>query len=381
MRLENLPAGAIGPGLLGTGGMYFFQAAGAFSYQFYLRELGPRVQRPDGADVVEAGRFSRGQRAGDRCPRGRYARPGMRTGRLLGDMPWSFYQRAWDGVRGGGARGRLSARDGGGATQGTYEESANLSIVVLRSPRSKCGRPWTPVAPHAGRPLRLHLRRPRAVTARPEPGSRRGAGDAVEAHVRTAGASRGGRVSPCRGGAWDTLRWAAVQTGHWYGQRHRAFAAAGQVGYQWTRVPWRPWLRAGVSYASGEPTPWTTRMARSFRCCRLATALALDAYAFMNVVDVWAEAQVTRAVDLTRRCLHRVRSRAVTTAGTGQRRDRARRELFRLPGTAVRGARDLGMIVEGDATWRPLRWWTLRAYAGRMAGGEVVRGLFADGAC
>ena len=43
VRLENLPSGAIGPGLLGTGGAYFYQANGTFSYQFYLRRLGLRV--------------------------------------------------------------------------------------------------------------------------------------------------------------------------------------------------------------------------------------------------------------------------------------------------------------------------------------------------
>ena len=58
VRVENLPAGAIGPGLLGNGGAYYFQAAGTFSYQFYFRELSAAFTSVGRGVTVEAGRLS-----------------------------------------------------------------------------------------------------------------------------------------------------------------------------------------------------------------------------------------------------------------------------------------------------------------------------------
>ena len=45
-----------------------------------------------------------------------------------------------------------------------------------------------------------------------------------------------------------------VQTGDWYGQDHAPNAVALEAGYQWTRAPWAPWVRAGLLHACGDDT-------------------------------------------------------------------------------------------------------------------------------
>ena len=44
----------------------------------------------------------------------------------------------------------------------------------------------------------------------------------------------------------------AAQAGDWYGQPHRAASVAVEAGHRWTRAPYRPWLRAGYLWASGD---------------------------------------------------------------------------------------------------------------------------------
>jgi hypothetical protein len=51
---------------------------------------------------------------------------------------------------------------------------------------------------------------------------------------------------------------------------------------------------------------------------------------------------------------------------------------FGYQGRDTGGARTFGWITEGEATWQPLRWWTVSGYLGHIAGGDAVGALFAD---
>ncbi len=388
VRLENLPSGAIGPGLLGTGGAYFYQANGTFSYQFYLRSLGLSVTHPRSGAWLEAGRFSRaaaeepasGDPAIDTLVRAHL------NGRLLGDMEWSMYQRAWDGARGGIARKSWRATVTAAApTQGTYEESANLTMSKLHvaavelSTRADAFVPNTAVTAFA-----YGYDDQRGVTARPDnqvslPTRRVPTPTEADVRIGTFGASVVGAY-PNAVGRSDALLWAAAQTGHWYGQRHRAFAAAGQVGQQWTRAPWQPWLRTGVDYASGDGNAFDDSHGTFFPMLPSGNQFSRSSsYALMNVVDAWAEARFTPASSVdAQAAVHHVRlanrrdwwyTGSGATARTGT--------FFGFQARNTIGAQTLGTIVEGEITWRAARWWTLRAYAGRMAGGDAVRTVFA----
>ena len=52
---------------------------------------------------------------------------------------------------------------------------------------------------------------------------------------------------------------------------------------------------------------------------------------------------------------------------------------FGFQGRTSRGGTSIGTVVEGEVTWRPRRWWTLHAYAGRIAAGDVVTRTFRNG--
>jgi hypothetical protein len=56
-------------------------------------------------------------------------------------------------------------------------------------------------------------------------------------------------------GQMDLLLWFAFQTGNFGNLDQRAFGFISEIGYQLLQVLWKPWLRLGVTYASGDDNP------------------------------------------------------------------------------------------------------------------------------
>jgi hypothetical protein len=217
----------------------------------------------------------------------------------------------------------------------------------------------------------------RRVTTRPDNTGQRTA--RADVQVRTAGLSVVGAY-PSRFGTSDVVAWTALQRGRWYEQAHRAVAATGGVGHRLTRVPWRPWLRAGVVYASGDDRGQDDVHGTFFPMLPSGDRVSsLNAYALMNVVDTWAALEVSPARTLDVRAgVRRVRlAEAADRWYQGSGATIRAGNYFGYQGRDARGAVQLGTVVEASAAWRPRRWWTLRASAGRLAGGDVVSRLFA----
>ncbi len=386
VRLENLPIGAVGPGLFGTGGHYFFQAGGTFSYQFYLRSLSVSASARRGAVWAEVGRWSRAidrpQSAQD-CDLGEVVGAQLDE-RLLGDMGWSMYQRAWDGVRAGVERpGWRATVTVAAPTQGTFEESANLTIDRLHVGAVEVhGRTGALVPRTAVDVFGYWYDDRRRITARPDNSVAAAAGataPAADVQIATVGVAAVTR-SPSAWGRWDTAVWGAVQRGDWYGQPHRAWSSTVQAGHQWSEWPWRPWLRVGADYASGDTGRADGTHGTFFPMLPSGNEFARsNVYALMNVVDAWAELRTSPrpAVDAYA-AVHRVglasgADRWYSGSGATMRAG----NYFGFQGRNTQGARPLGTVFEGQLTWRPTRWWSLRGYAGRMQAGQGVRNVFA----
>ena len=60
---------------------------------------------------------------------------------------------------------------------------------------------------------------------------------------------------PVGPGEIDLLMWVAFQFGNFGDLDQKAVAFIGEAGYQFTEAPWKPWLRAGFAYASGDGDP------------------------------------------------------------------------------------------------------------------------------
>ena len=354
-----------------------------YSYQVFLTDLMVAAHTADRRLTFAVGRMpytsgAEGERptsspSSDRLVQLRRLRL---DGRVLGSFDWSFYGRRFDGVK-VDARG-ARAYAGGGAflvTQGGYEESASLTMTKLQVASAYAG--LRHGAQAESQVFAVGYRDRRDIDIRPDNAAVPVQG--ADVTIVGAGASHVS-TRPAGAGHVDWLAWGAGQGGDWYGQTHRAFSAAAEAGYRWSTAAWRPWLRAGASYASGDDSPADDRHGTYFPMLQDTRTYALSmVYAQMNLRDVFAQALVEphpRArlrADLHRLDLASAADRWYQGSGATARQGR----FFGYSARPSSEARGLGMVLEGTADVRLSRYWSINGYAGRMWGGPVVRGAFA----
>jgi hypothetical protein len=383
VRVENLPRNAIGPGGLGTGAFYFAASGLPYSYQVFLTDLTVAAHTADRRLTFTLGRMSYTSGAEGERPLGSPASKQLTRlrqlrldGRVLGNFDWSFYGRRFDGMK-VEARG-AAAYGGGGAflvTQGGYEESASLTMPKLQVASAYAGL-------HHGsggesQVFAVGYRDRREIDIRPD----NAAVPVESANVTLVGVGASHlSVRTAGAGEFDWLAWSAGQGGDWYGQRHRAFSAAAEAGYRWSRAAWRPWLRAGASYASGDDNPDDDRHGTYFPMLQDTRTYALSmVYAQMNLRDVFAQVLLEPhpsarvRFDVHRVALASAADRWYQGSGATARAGR----FFGYSTRSSSASQELGTVLEGTADVRLSRYWSVNGYAGHMWGGAVVRGAFA----
>ena len=379
VQLGNLPAGAAGPGALGTGALYYAHSGRRDARGLYVRTLFGRLRVADGI-TVQAGRFP--YQSGAESPSGRPKVEAVKRARidsrLIGEFEWSMYQRTFDGVRGDIDRNNwhLSA-SWFIPTQGGFEEDAGARLSGVQvsgataSLRPSVAVPATDVTVFA-----VGYRDDRPVSARPDNTGL--AADRADVRLVTFGATAVGSAVAGPGEA-DWLVWAAGQTGTWFAQRHHAWSLAIESGYQW-KGPWQPWVRAGVLHASGDGDPFDDRHGTFFPMLPTVRKYAFTtAYAPMNLRDCFVEvivrpsSRISARGDVRRLTL--VEGADLWYGGSGATQQRG--SFFGYAGRASGGRTDLGTVVEGASDVTLGRHVSVNTFVGAIHGGAVVRQLFA----
>jgi hypothetical protein len=187
-------------------------------------------------------------------------------------------------------------------------------------------------------------------------------------------------VLPRPSGEFDLVVWTAAQAGDWYGRSHRAASAALEAGHHWTRVAYRPWLRAGYLWASGDRNQEDNRHGTFFQMLPSSRKYALSSvYAQMNLSDAFAQLVVE-----PRRLKARIEVHALQLAsgqdlwyqGSGATASRSR--FVGFSGRAAGGRRSLGTVIEGAVDVPILKYWSINAYAGTMSAGDAVAQMFTN---
>ena len=172
----------------------------------------------------------------------------------------------------------------------------------------------------------------------------------------------------------------AAQTGDWYGRSHRAASVALEAGHRWTRAPYRPWLRAGYLWASGDRNGEDDRHGTFFQMLPSSRKYALSSvYAQMNLSDAFAQLAIE-----PRRLRARIEVHALHLAsgadlwyqGSGATASKGR--FFGFSGRAAGGDTALGTVLEGAVDVPIRKYWSVNAYAGVMSGGDVVTHWFTN---
>jgi len=381
VQFANLPPNAVGQGPLGLGAVYFGHAGRSDSHQVYLRYLHLQLKELLPGVTLQAGRmpYSSGGEDASGNAKIEAVKQQRVAARLVGEFEWSIYQRAYDGVRVDAARrGWRASAVAFSPTQGGFEDAAGLMMPDVRV----VGGSFTvrPAALGEAAELQgfaLRYGDDRNVAARPDNSGR--AASAVDVAVNTFGATLLA-ASPSGARQWDGLVWVAGQTGSWYQQTHRAFSVVAEAGHQWRNVPWQPWFRGGILWASGDDDPADNRHGTFFQMLPTVRRYAQTAlYSQMNSTDVFVQALARPIAELGLRAdLRRV---GLATArdhwyfGSGATQSRGTQFGFATRPSHDR--RDLATIVELSADYAVSRHWSINGFLGVARGGEIVRRAFA----
>jgi hypothetical protein len=296
--------------------------------------------------------------------------------RLIGNFEWSFYQRRFDGARVDATRGPWHFTAGAFMpTQGGYEESANLTITRIQvgalSATHTTDRSESQAFLYGYRDRRRGLM---AVVDNRLTADRR-----PDVTITSIGGSHA-RVVETAAGEIDAVAWGAGQLGDWYGMPHRAGSLALEGGHRWTRARWRPWLRAGYLWASGDDAWTDDRHTTFFQMLPSSRKYALSsAYAQMNLRDLFAQAVIEPRGFNARIEVHRLALASgadLWYQGSGATATADR--YFGFAGRYAQGETSLGTVLEGTIDVPLKKYWSVNAYAGTMWGGGVVRRYFTD---
>jgi hypothetical protein len=348
----------------------------------YLRYANVRLKRLLPRTAIQIGRmpFGSGGEAASGNPKIEAVKLQRVTARLIGEFEWSIYQRAYDGVRADVANGRWTAT--GFAfhpTQGGFEDAAGLmmpDVTVLGAAATVRSAASSPAMQY--QVFSYRYRDTRAVTQRPDNTGR--SAPAADIGINTFGATLLAAPQPQRGRQWDGVVWAAVQTGAWYEQPHRAASVAADAGYQWIAARWQPWLRGGYFYASGDRDPADGRHGTFFEMLPTVRRYAQSAlYSQMNNTDLFAQllARPNQKIGL-RIDWHRVglaSSRDGWYFGSGATQQHG--SIFGFATRPSFGARHLATIGEVSADYAITPHWSVTGYVVAGQGGGVVTPAFA----
>jgi hypothetical protein len=369
VRIENLPTDAIGPGGLGPGAFYFAAVGTRYSYQLYLSELLFRVKSADHGISLTLGRMPFSSGVGSLSKQ-------RIDGRLIGNFEWSYYQRRFDGVRFDVARRRWRFNASAYMpTQGGYEESTNLTMTTVQVGTGSA----THVTDRSESQAFAYLYRDRRSFDTAVVDNTFSPDQPVNVTIGSFGASHA-RSIPLGAGDVDVVAWGALQAGDWYGVPHRAASVALEAGHRWTHAAWRPWLRGGLLWASGDADAVDGQHRTFFQMLPSSQQYAMSSvYAQMNVRDAFVQAWVE-----PRGVKARIEVHAVALAngadlwyqGSGATASRDR--FFGFAGRDANGETGLGTVLEGTIDVPIKTFWSVNAYAGTMWAGGAVRQQFTD---
>jgi hypothetical protein len=382
--MAGLPGGAIGPGALGTGALYFDQGGRRSNTgQAFLRFANVRLPNlRQGVDLT-VGRM--GYTSGAEAPSGVAKIETLKRqrldARLVGEFEWSIYQRAFDGLRLDLTRPSWRATAVGFMpTQGGFARQANTTIRdVVVAGATVSTRPAAGTGPRTQvQGFGWHYRDRRGIAARPD-NSGRTSPSGVDLDLTTVGGVVLGAY-PMGPGEWDLFAWGAAQTGAWYDDDHRAGALALESGYQWTAAPWQPWLRTGFFHASGDDDPADGAHGTFFPMLPTVRRFAqTTVYGTMNLRDAFVQAQArprpSLGLRLDVRRLGLASSADLWYAGSGA--TLARGAVFGYTGRRSNGSTRLGTAVEASADYAITPRLSVNGFLGRIRGGPVVTATFA----
>ncbi len=183
-------------------------------------------------------------------------------------------------------------------------------------------------------------------------------------------------------GQLDVLLWFAFQLGKFGNSDQRAFAFIAEAGYQFLEVPWKPWIRAGIAYASGDGNPEDSDNGTFFNMVPTNHKWYgyTDSFAFMNLINpnfhfsITPHSKVRLQVDGNLFFL--ASDDEVWITGSGPFNDAVFGYAFRAPLPGNNIERNMGAEVGFTIGFKPIDYLSFDIGYYHLFGGKGVRVVF-----
>jgi hypothetical protein len=380
--MAGLPENASNPGAFGTGALYYDQGGRRTNpQQLWLRYANVRLPNVIRGLDLQAGRmpYTSGAEAPSGNPKIETVKRQRLDARIVGEFEWSIYQRGFDGVRVDLTQPTWKVTGlAAMPTQGGFARVAGPTItdIVIAGATVSSRAPGTTPRRTQVQGFGWYYADDRPVTQRPDNTGL--AATRADIAMSTLGGALLGAY-PAGAGEVDVFGWTALQTGDWYGQDHGAYAVALESGYQWTRAPWRPWVRGGYFRASGDEDRADDEHGTFFPMLPTIRRFSqTTVYGTMNLNEAFvmlqARPQQTLGLRLDVRRVDLASAADLWYAGSGATLGEG--NVFGYTGRRSNGSTRLGTSVEASADYAVTPRVAVNAFLGTIGGGRVVTGTF-----
>ncbi len=379
VTLANVPANAVGPG-----GTYYANTPSRTQHGAVLRNAWASYRAPfeDGVALsVRGGRqlYANGLEVVARDPELRWLQNQRLAQRFIGPFDYTHVGRSFDG-------GRIALEHpafnltgfGFRPTWGGFEVDANpeLDIVVGGGSLSLPDSDQLP-GTFAQLSWMFYQDERDVLFLDNRPLAAREASRGRPARLQTLGLNAA-HVEHFPQGLLDTVVYGFGQAGDWQGQDALAWAYGVEAGWRFAELPARPWLRAGINAASGDPDPLDDRHQTFFQMLPTAWLYAqMPFYNMMNNQDVFVQTIFEPDPNVSLRFDgHWLRVRSAEDLayfGGGATRN----DLFGYGGVPARGQRELAFMVDIQANFRVTPWFSIYAFYGHAFGQGVIAANYA----
>lgn len=383
VHMWNLPEHSIAPspqGALGFGATYYSHARSDMDHSLIVRQayldfprlffkgFSARVGRFDYADGQEV--------VYKKNPKVTWLKNARLSDRMLGAFDWSAFNRSFDGLQ--------TAYDTKGLnlyvsvthpTQGGYENNAQKTISSINlgniTATIKYGE-W--LKNTEARVFYYYYNDHRNMaTVLGQSGLKDG-----PIKINTFG-THVLHTETIQSGVFDMLFWGALQDGKWGAVDHRAWAAAIEGGFQFSKVPSKPWIRGGYFASSGDSNPTDKTHGTFYQMLPTARKYAFfPLYNLMNNQDLFLQAIVKPREPFTIRTdLHSIslqNSHDLWYMGAGPTQSSG--TIFGYVGRPSNNAKGLATILDISPSYTFSRYFSANIYYGHAFGRDVIKRIY-----
>jgi len=187
------------------------------------------------------------------------------------------------------------------------------------------------------------------------------------------------RTENIKSGVFDLLFWGALQEGKWGAVDHRAWAAALEGGFQFTKIAWKPWVRGGYFASSGDSDPKDGKHETFYQMLPTARKYALfPFYNLMNNEDLFIQTilkpkeALSIRVDLHSLSLHNSHDLWYVGAGPTQ----SSGTIFGYTGRPSNNHSGLATVLDISPSYTFSKYLSASLYYGRAFGRDVIKSIY-----